>query len=33
MVNPKSKFDQKWTEALDEIGDKLNVSIKVTLAK
>ena len=32
LVPPQLSF-QKWTEALDEIGDKLNVSIKVTLAK
>jgi len=32
LVPPQLPF-QKWSEALDEIGDKLNVNIKVTLAK
>ena len=32
LVPPKLPF-QKWSDALEEIGDKLNVSIKVSVAK
>ena len=32
LVPPQLSFS-KWTEALDEIGDKLNVNIKVAMAK
>jgi glycine cleavage system transcriptional repressor len=32
LVPPQLSF-HKWSEALDEIGDKLNVNIKVAMAK